>query len=101
VHVGVRSGRVGAAVQALHEKLGGDWLAASTDPAGTLVLPGIPEDAEDVRLVVFTPGDTDADLQVRLASPTGLITPAGYETVRVKAGMTTAVDLADVTRGEA
>ncbi|CAL9552242.1 hypothetical protein SUDANB145_04447 [Streptomyces sp. enrichment culture] len=101
VHVGVRSGRVGAAVQALHEKLGGDWLAASTDPAGSLVLPGIPEDAEDVRLVVFTPGDTDADLQVKLASPSGLISPAGYETVRVKAGMTTAVDLADVTRGEA
>ncbi|MEU4652855.1 DUF5719 family protein [Streptomyces sp. NPDC023723] len=101
VHVGVRSGRVGAAVQALHEKLGGDWLAASADPAGSLVLPGIPADAEDVRLVVFTPGSSDADLKVQLASPSGLITPAGHETVRVKGGMTTAVDLADVTRGEA
>ncbi|MFD3841652.1 DUF5719 family protein [Streptomyces sp. NPDC058642] len=101
VHVNVRSGRVGAAVQALDDKIGGDWLAASTDPAGSLVLPGIPKDATDVRLVAFTPGDADADLKVQLASPTGLITPAGNETLHVKAGMTTAVDLGDVVRGEA
>ncbi|MGW3667551.1 DUF5719 family protein [Streptomyces sp. NPDC005141] len=101
VHVTVRSGRVGAAVQALDDKIGGDWLAASTDPAGTLVLPGIPKDATSVRLVAFAPGDTDADLKVRLASPTGLITPAGSETLHVKAGMTSALDLGDVTRGEA
>ncbi|MFI5689220.1 DUF5719 family protein [Streptomyces sp. NPDC051636] len=101
VHVSVRSGRVGAAVQALDDKLGGDWLAASADPAGSLVLPGIPKDATSVRLIALTPGDTDADLKVRLASPDGLITPAGNETLHVKSGMTTAVDLGDVTRGEA
>ncbi|WP_210588173.1 DUF5719 family protein [Streptomyces sp. GESEQ-35] len=101
VHVNVRSGRVAAAVQALDDKLGGDWLAATTDPAGSLVLPGIPKDATAVRLIAFTPGDADADLKVRLASPSGLITPAGNETLHVKAGMTTAVDLGDVTRGEA
>lgn len=101
VHVNVRSGRVGAAVQALDDNIGGDWLAASADPAGSLVLPGIPKDATSVRLVAFAPGDADADLKVRLASPSGLITPAGHETVHVKGGMTTAVDLGDVTRGEA
>ncbi|MEU0203870.1 MULTISPECIES: DUF5719 family protein [unclassified Streptomyces] len=101
VHVNVRSGRVGAAVQALDDKTGGDWLTASTDPSGSLVMPGIPKDATSVRLVAFTPGDADADLKVRLASPSGLITPAGHETVHVKGGMTTAVDLGDVTRGEA
>ncbi|MDT0468264.1 DUF5719 family protein [Streptomyces gibsoniae] len=101
VHVSVRSGRVAAAVQALDDKLGGDWLAPSADPAGSLVLPGIPKDATDVRLVVFAPGDNDADLKVRLASPSGEITPAGNETVHVKGGMTTGVDLGDVTRGEA
>ncbi|MDN3022994.1 DUF5719 family protein [Streptomyces sp. S.PB5] len=101
VHVNVRSGRVGAAVQALDDEIGGDWLAASTDPAGSLVLPGIPKDATAVHLVAFTPGDADADLTVKLASPSGLITPAGNETLHVKAGMTTAVDLGDVTRGEA
>ncbi|WP_329340067.1 DUF5719 family protein [Streptomyces sp. NBC_01352] len=101
VHVNVRSGRVGAAVQALDDKLGGDWLAASTDPMGSLVLPGIPKDATAVRLVAFTPGDSDADLKVALSSPSGQITPAGNETLHVKAGMTTAVDLGDLTRGEA
>ncbi|MGW3415410.1 DUF5719 family protein [Streptomyces sp. NPDC000888] len=101
VHVTVRSGRVGAAVQALDDKIGGDWLAASTDPTGSLVLPGIPKDATSVHLVAFVPGDTDADLKVRLAAPSGLITPAGNETLHVKSGMTAAVDLGDLTRGEA
>ncbi|KOT93611.1 hypothetical protein ADK87_32255 [Streptomyces sp. NRRL F-4711] len=101
VHVGVRSGRLGAAVQALDDKTGGDWLTAAADPAGGLVVPGIPKDATAVRLVLFTPGGSDADLKVRLASPSGLITPAGHETVHVKAGMTTGVDLGEVTRGEA
>ncbi|MEV6840772.1 DUF5719 family protein [Streptomyces sp. NPDC051133] len=101
VHVSVRSGRVGATVQALDDKAGGDWLAAATDPAGSLVLPGIPKDATDVRLIAFTPGDADADLKIRLASPDGLITPAGNETVHVKSGMTTTADLGAVTRGEA
>ncbi|WP_320776905.1 DUF5719 family protein [Streptomyces sp. CRN 30] len=101
VHVSVRSGRVAAAVQALDDELGGDWLAPTADPSGSLVLPGIPEDATEVRLVAFVPGNTDADLKVRLASPTGQITPVGHETLHVKAGMTAAVDLGDVTRGEA
>lgn len=54
-----------------------------------------------MRLVAFVPGDTDADLKVRLAAPSGLITPAGNETLHVKSGMTAAVDLGDLTRGEA
>ncbi len=91
VHVSVRSGRVGAAVQALDDKV------CIRDQ----VLPGIPKDATDVRLIAFTPGDDDADLKIRLASPDGLITPAGNETLHVKSGMSTAVDLGDVTRGEA
>lgn len=101
VHVKVRSGRVAAAVQAADDKLGGDWLPAAADPASSLVLPGIPKDATSVRLVAFAPGDTDADLKVRLASPSGPITPAGSETLHVRAGMTAAMDLGDVTRGEA
>ncbi|WP_282703075.1 DUF5719 family protein [Streptomyces sp. CC219B] len=101
VHVTVRSGRVGAAVQALDDKLGGDWIAAAADPASGLVLPGIPEDATAVRLIAFTPGGADADLKLQLASPTGLISPAGNETLHVKSGMTSAVDLGDITRGEA
>ncbi|MGW0560249.1 DUF5719 family protein [Streptomyces sp. NPDC003016] len=100
VHVTTRSGRVGAVVQAVDEEAGSDWLAASAGASDTVVLPGIPADATSVHLVVFAPGDEDADLKVRLAGPTGSITPAGHETLNVKAGMTTAVDLKDVTKGE-
>ncbi|MEU3554527.1 DUF5719 family protein [Streptomyces fragilis] len=100
-HVGVRSGRVAAQVEALDTGNGGDWIAPAAEPAGSLVLPGIPEDATSVRLIAYAPGDSDADLTVRLASPTGTITPAGHESLHVKAGMTASTDLKDVTRGEA
>lgn len=101
MHVIARSGRVAAAVQSSDEKLGGDWLPASTDPADRLVLPGIPKDATSVRLVAYAPGARDADLKVQLASPNGTLTPAGNENLHVKSGMTAAVDLGDVTKGEA
>ncbi|MET8577035.1 DUF5719 family protein [Streptomyces sp. NPDC005012] len=99
-HVSVRSGRVGAQVQALDTGSGGDWIAPAAEPAGSLVLPGIPEDATSVRLIAYAPGDSDADLALRLASPSGAITPAGHESLHVKAGMTASMDLKDVTRGE-
>ncbi|MFJ4781006.1 DUF5719 family protein [Streptomyces sp. NPDC088762] len=99
-HVTTRAGRVGASVQAAEEGVGADWLPASADPAGSLVLPGIPADAASVRLVAFAPGEEDADLKIRLAGPGGPITPADNEQLHVKAGMTASVDLKDVTRGE-
>ncbi|TJZ42457.1 hypothetical protein FCH28_34140 [Streptomyces piniterrae] len=101
LHVSAREGRVGASVQAADAKLGSDWLPASADPSPSVLLPGIPADATSVRLVAVAPGESDADLNVRLATPTGLITPAGLETLHVKSGMTTAVDLKDITKGEA
>ncbi|MEV5610955.1 DUF5719 family protein [Streptomyces sp. NPDC052225] len=101
LHVTARSGRVAAVVSAADDKLGGDWLPASADPAGSLVLPGIPKDATSARLVVFAPGQDDADLKVQLATSSGKIVPAGHDTVHVKSGMTSAVDLGEVTRGDA
>lgn len=101
MHVTARSGRVAAAVQSSDDKLGGDWLPPSADPASRMVLPGIPKDATSVRLVAFAPGADDADLKVQLAAPSGSISPAGHANLHVKSGMTTAVDLGDVTKGEA
>ncbi|MFI0981467.1 DUF5719 family protein [Streptomyces sp. NPDC021093] len=101
VRVTTRAGRVGAAVQAMEEKVGSDWLSASADPSGSLVLPGIPADATSVRLVVFATGDNDADLKVKLAGANSSIVPAGAETLHVKSRMTTSIDLRDVTKGEA
>ncbi|AXE78268.1 DUF5719 family protein [Streptomyces atratus] len=101
VHVTTRTGRVGAVIRAADEEAGSDWLAASADPTGTLVLPGIPADATSVRLVAFAPGDDDADLTVKLLGKTGAISPAGHEDLHVKSRMTAGVDLKDITRGEA
>lgn len=100
LHVTARSGRIGAAVQAADEKRGGDWIPASAVPATSVAIPGIPADATSARLVVFAPGANDADLKVRLAGPTSSITPAGHESLHVKSGMSTVIDLGDVTKGE-
>ncbi|WNI15781.1 DUF5719 family protein [Actinacidiphila sp. ITFR-21] len=100
-HVVARSGRVGALLESTDTKAGADWMAPAADPATSLVLPGIPADAADVRLVAFATGSDDADLTVKLATSTGLITPAGHETLHVKSGMTASVDLGDVTKGDA
>ncbi|MEV4949876.1 DUF5719 family protein [Streptomyces sp. NPDC053755] len=101
VHVTTRSGRVGAVVGAADDKLGSDWLSASADPAPRAVLPGIPKDATSVRLVAYAPGDDDADLKIQLVGETGTIVPASAPSLQVKSGMTAAVDMPDLTRGEA
>ncbi|WP_405666533.1 DUF5719 family protein [Streptomyces sp. NBC_00055] len=101
VHVTTRTGRVGAVVRAADGATGSDWLTASVDPTGTLVLPGIPADATSVRLVAFAPGEEDADLKLKLLGKTGAITPAGHEDLHIKSNMTAGVDLKDITRGEA
>ncbi|GAA1348656.1 DUF5719 family protein [Streptomyces beijiangensis] len=101
VHVSTRSGRVGAVVQSMDDKLGSDWLPASAAAARKQVLPGIPADATDVQLVAYAPGSDDADLKIQLAGADGTIIPAGFETLHVKAGMTAAVDLKNVNRGVA
>ncbi|WP_275562867.1 DUF5719 family protein [Streptomyces sp. 5-6(2022)] len=100
LHVTTRTGRIGAAVQAVDQKAGSDWLPASAVPSTSVAIPGIPKDATSARLIVFAPGSDDADLKVRLAGPNNAITPAGHESLHVKSGMTTAIDLGDVTKGE-
>ncbi|MCQ8836153.1 DUF5719 family protein [Streptomyces malaysiensis] len=100
LRVTARSGRIGAEVQAVDQKAGSDWLPPSAVPSSSVAIPGIPKDATSARLVVFAPGSDDADLKVRLAGPNNSITPAGHESLHVKSGMTAAIDLGDVTKGE-
>ncbi|MFC5909386.1 DUF5719 family protein [Streptacidiphilus monticola] len=99
LHVLVRSGRVAAALNADSGSTGADWIPP-TELSSTVVLPGLPGDVKHAVLAVTAPGVEDADLKLQLASQTGWITPAGHETIHVKAGMLTFVDLADVTRGQ-
>lgn len=100
VQVSARSGRIGAQIEVIDEQLGTDWLAPVTAPAGAVVLPGIPEDAETVRLVAFTPEGEDVTLSVQFAGPTATITPAGNESVFLRSGMVESIDLESVSQGE-
>ncbi|MBV6702439.1 hypothetical protein KV557_35975 [Kitasatospora aureofaciens] len=100
VHVVARSGRVGAALHAADGNKGADWVPASIEPAPTQVLPGLPADTSSARLVVWAPPEDDADLKIQLSGKNGWFTPAGNESIHVKAGMVAAVDLGKVTRDE-
>ncbi|MBV2154244.1 hypothetical protein RZ50_015525 [Kitasatospora sp. SUK 42] len=100
VHVVVRSGRIGAALHASDGGKGADWIPASADPSATQVLPGLPADTASARLVVWAPPEDDADLKIQLSGKNGWFTPAGNESIHVKAGMVAAVDLGKVTRDE-
>ncbi|MGK4581119.1 DUF5719 family protein [Kitasatospora sp. HPMI-4] len=100
VEVVARSGRVAAALHAIDEGKGADYVPASAAPAPVQVLPGLPADAASARLVVAAPGADDADLKIQVSGKNGWFTPAGHETIHVKAGMIAAVDLGNVTRGE-
>lgn len=100
VQVVARSGRVGAYLHASDGSKGSDWVPASPDPATSQVIPGLPADLSDARLVVAAPGQDDADLKIQLSGPNGWFTPAGHETIHVKAGMVSAVDLQQVNRQE-
>ncbi|MFD4399962.1 DUF5719 family protein [Kitasatospora sp. NPDC058478] len=100
VHVVARSGRVGAALHAADGAKGADWIPASAEPAATQVLPGLPADTSAAHLVVWAPPEDDADLKIQLSGKNGWFTPAGNESIHIKAGMVAAVDLGKVTRDE-
>ncbi|MFE7133064.1 DUF5719 family protein [Streptomyces sp. NPDC057638] len=101
VRVTTRSGRIGAVIRTAEPSVGTDWLTHTADPAPTQVLPGIPADATSVRLVAYAPGEEDAELKVELAGPGGRFVPLGAESLHLKSGMTTSLELNDVTKGEA
>jgi hypothetical protein len=98
-HVMVHSGRVAASLYADDGTNGADWIPATTS-TDSVIVPGLPGDTKDARLVVADPGRQDADLKLQLASQTGWITPAGHETVHVSAGSATVIDLGAVTHGQ-
>ncbi|AWL88094.1 DUF5719 family protein [Streptomyces globisporus] len=99
-HVTTRSGRIGAVVMSADDSAGSDWITASEDPSGTLVMPGIPADATSVQLVAFAPGEDDADVKVQLMGKNATFSPAGNATLHIKSSMTASADLKDLTRGE-
>ncbi|MFE0458262.1 DUF5719 family protein [Kitasatospora sp. NPDC058965] len=98
VEVTVRSGRLGVYLHASDGSAGSDWIPSSADPAPTVVLPGLPTDLSGARLIVAAPSSQDdADLKIQLSGPNGWFVPAGLESIHVKAGMVSAVDLKQAT----
>ncbi|PBC79529.1 hypothetical protein BX265_4333 [Streptomyces sp. TLI_235] len=100
VHVVVRDGRVGAALNVADEGKGADWVAPSAAPAAVQVMPGLPADAASARLIVAAPADDDADLKIQISGKNGWFTPASKESLHVKAGMVAALDLGNVNKNE-
>ncbi|MEY9849258.1 hypothetical protein ABH940_006364 [Streptacidiphilus sp. BW17] len=98
VHVMVRSGQIAAALH-MDTNSGSDWVPATTQ-GSSAYLPGLPGDLHQYNLDVYVPGGQDADLKLQLASQSGLITPAGHETVHIKAGTLSSFSLGDLTRGQ-
>ncbi|MCF2532698.1 DUF5719 family protein [Yinghuangia soli] len=101
VHVLVRSGRIAAAVRDQNGAAGTDWVPQAGRPGRSFVVPGLPQDATNVTLVMYGASDTDTDVGIQLAGKASTFTPAGFESATVKRGRTTVVDLGDITKGEA
>lgn len=99
VHVIVHTGRIAAALHADSGSEGADWIPATT-LATSQVIAGLPGDLSDATLVVADPGAADADLSINLAWQGGLIVPSGHDSIHVKAGQVTAVDLGAITKGQ-
>ncbi len=99
VHVIVHTGRIAAAVHADSGSEGADWIPATT-LATSQVIAGLPGDLSDATLVVADPGAADADLSIHLAWQGGLIVPSGHDSIHVKAGQVTSVDLGAITKGQ-
>ena len=97
LHVHANTGRL--VTQIVDRRISGiraagvDWLPPTLPPATDLVVPGFIGGSGSRRLVLAAPGDRDATVQLKLATTTGNFAPAGHQTVVVRAGRTTEVDL--------
>ena len=97
LHVHANSGRLVSAV--LDRRVSGitpaglDWIPPTQPPANDLVVPGYLGGPGSRHLVLADPGDRDATVTLRLATPSGNFAPAGHQTVVVRAGHAADVDL--------
>lgn len=103
--VQVRTGRVVAAVSDLDSEgmvqMGVDWVPPSVEPANRVIIPGVLAGPGGRQLIVHAPGDTDADVQVRLITPDGAFVPTEGASVEVAAGTVSSVNLASALGGSA
>ncbi len=97
LHVHANSGRLVSEV--LDRRVSGitpaglDWIPPTQPPATDLVVPGYIGGPGARHLVLADPGEQDATVTLRLATPSGNFAPAGHQTVVVRAGHAADVDL--------
>jgi hypothetical protein len=100
VHVLVRTGRVGAAVddeqQAGLATVGTDWIPPAAEPAKKVYVPGIIGGDGARVLSIVAPGDSDAVVNVRVLSPDGTFAPADRSTIQVSADSVVTIDMSPV-----
>ncbi|UBU14702.1 DUF5719 family protein [Nonomuraea gerenzanensis] len=93
VSVTTTYGRVAVAARATLETGGVDWLPPAALPATRVVVPGIPGGGGLRRLLVATPGETDATVEIKAVSQDAEYAMKGRETLDVPAGSITALDV--------
>lgn len=73
---------------------GVDWVPPSVQPARSLVIPGVPGDADAKSVLqLVAPGSTDAVVHLKLLTAQGSIVPLGLDTLQVPAGQLVSVPL--------
>jgi hypothetical protein len=104
VHVVARTGRVAAAVFdrriAGLDALGVDWLPTAAPPANTVVVPGVTGGPGDRILQLLAPGPLDTQVELRLLTPDGPITPVGLEQLALTAGEVASVPITEPADGK-
>jgi hypothetical protein len=102
--VQVRAGRVVAALQDLDSEglvqFGIDWVPPAAEPANRVIIPGVLGGPGGRQLIIFAPGDTDTEVQVRLLTPDGAFSSTEEATVEVEGGTVTTVNMAGALGGD-
>ncbi|MBD8868732.1 DUF5719 family protein [Nocardioides donggukensis] len=97
MRVQVVRGRLAATVDDEYAADGGeasaDWLAATAEPAESLLLPGLPRQAEEHTLTLLNPGTTEGRVSLQVVGRESTFAPAGTEEIRVPAGRVVVTDL--------
>ncbi len=93
VHVRTNAGRVAAALYAERSADGADWVPATTAPATSHVVPGVPGGKGNRRLVVAAVSDEPTTVQVRLLTPDGEVETEALAEVEVAPAASTRVSL--------
>jgi hypothetical protein len=97
MHVHAQSGAVTAAIvdRRSHgiDSNGGDLVPPTLPPSRHLVVAGFPATTGARSLVVVNPGQADATVTVKVATPDGAFTPSSLRDFVVRAGRTATIDV--------